>query len=127
MDWYLMTRDGWSISVHQFIELLNSRWPLVKFKSAFSSEGFRSIDFQLEMSNSTIDGSLGGEGSTITYNGAMRDCAEFALWYGSMISPEAKPLMLFDEGYNHSIELGEKTTLEDILLAFKNKPSQQNT
>ncbi|WNG14995.1 hypothetical protein [Cystobacter fuscus] len=124
MDWYLMTRDGWSISVQQFVALLKSRWPLLKLKDASSPEGFRSIDFQLEMSNSTIDGSLGGEGSTIINNGALRDCAEFALWYGLMISPEAKPLTLFDESYNHRIELGEKTTLEDILLTFKNKPNQ---
>jgi hypothetical protein len=124
MDYFLMTREGWSISVHQFIELLKSRWPLIKIKPASSPEGFRAIDFQLEMTNSTVDGSLGGEGSTILYNGALRDCAEFALWYGSMIPPEAQPLMLFDEGYNHSIELGEKTTLEDILLTFTSKPNQ---
>jgi hypothetical protein len=124
MDYFLMAREGWRISAHQFIDLLKSRWPLLEFKPASSPAGFRLIDFQLEMANSTIDGTLGGEGSTIIYNGALRDCAEFALWYGSMTPPEAKPLILFDEGYNHSIELGKETTLEDILFTFKNKPSQ---
>jgi hypothetical protein len=124
MDYFLMAREGWSISVHQFIELLKSRWPLLKVRPASSPDGFRSIDFQLDMANSTIDGSLGSEGSAITYNGALHDCAEFALWYGSMLPPEAKPLLLFDEGYNRSIELGEETRLEDILLVFKNRPIQ---
>jgi len=76
------------------------------------------------MAHSTMDGSLSSEGSTIICNGALRDCAEFALWYRSMLPPEAKPLLLFDEGYNRSIELREGTTLEDILHAFKNKPIQ---
>ncbi len=122
MDYFLMAREGWSISIHQFVELLKSRWPLLKVKPASSPDGFRSIDFQFEMANSTLDGSLTQEGSTIICNGALRDCAEFALWYHSMLPPEAKPLLLFDEGYNRSIELREGTTLEDILHAFKNKP-----
>ncbi|MFY0573680.1 hypothetical protein ACN28S_04280 [Cystobacter fuscus] len=91
MDYFLLARAGWRTSVHQFIDSLKSRWPLLKIKPASSPEGFRSIDFQLEMANSTIDGSLSGEGSTIIYNGALRDCAEFALWYGSMIPPKPSP------------------------------------
>lgn len=123
MDYFLTAREGWSISVQRFLELLKSRWPLLKIKPASSPNGFRALDFQFEMAHSTIDGSLASEGSTVIYNGAMLDCAEFALWYCSMLPPDAKPMLFFDEGYNLSIELGEKTTLEEILHAFKNKPS----
>ncbi len=124
MDYFLMAREGWSISAHQLIELLKSRWPLLKVGPASSPNGFRAIDFHFEMANSTIDGSLSSDGSTLICNGALRDCADLALWYHTMLPPEARPLLLFDEGYNRSIEIKEGTTHEDILRAFKNKPIQ---
>lgn len=124
MDYFLMARKGWVMSTHHFIDILRSRWPSLKVATASSPDGFRAIDFQFDMLNSTIDGSLGGEGSILIYNGALRDCAEFALWYVSVLPLDAKPLMLFDEGYNRSIELGGGTTLSDVLDTFSNKPIQ---
>jgi hypothetical protein len=32
--------------------------------------------------------------------------------------PKGRPFLLFDEGYNHSIELRPETTVEDIISAL---------
>jgi hypothetical protein len=74
------------------------------------------------MKESTVLGALNREGSAVIYYGDIRDCAEFALWYQAVV-PEARPLLLFDEGYNRSIELRPKTTVEDIIRALCDDPS----
>ncbi|KFA90560.1 hypothetical protein [Archangium violaceum] len=70
------------------------------------------------MSESSIDGHLNLEGSTVVFHGAPGDCAEFALEYRA-IFPQGQPFLLFDEGYNRSIELRPETTGEDIVSALQ--------
>jgi hypothetical protein len=61
------------------------------------------------------------EGSTVVFYGTPRDCAEFALEYQALF-PRGQPFLLFDEGYNRSIELRPETTTEDILRALHDAP-----
>jgi hypothetical protein len=48
-------------------------------------------------------------------------CAEFALGYQA-IFPKGQPFLLFDEGYNRSIELRPETTSENIVSALHDTP-----
>jgi hypothetical protein len=118
MDYFLLAREGWGISEQQLAQLLRAHWPSVRIEKITKPTDSHSIEFQLPMKESTLQGALNREGSTIIYFGAMRDCAEFALWYQSVVPPEGHPLLLFDEGYNRSIELQARTTVEDILEAL---------
>ncbi len=115
MDYFLLAREGWGISEQQLTRLLQAHWPSVRIEKITKPTDSHCIEFQLPMKESTLMGALNREGSTIIYFGAMRDCAEFALWYQSVVPPEALPLQLFDEGYNRNIELQTKTTVADIL------------
>jgi hypothetical protein len=121
MDYFLMGREGWSLSEQQFIQLLRFRWPSATIKPIDIPRGARSVDFRIQMSESSIDGHFNLEGSTVVFYGDIRDCAEFALWYQTSM-PEGWPFLLFDEGYNHSIELRPETTAEDIISALHGAP-----
>jgi hypothetical protein len=123
MDYFLMAREGWTLSAQQFVEILKSRWPLVHVRPAEIPGGVRVIEFQFEMADSTMNGALHRGGATVILNGALRDCIEFVLWYRSRLPPEARPMLFFDEGYNRDIEIQDGTTLEDVLRAFTNKPA----
>ena len=121
MDYFLMGREGWCLSAQELIELLASRWPSATIKSVDIPGGSYSVDFRIRLSESLIDGHFNPEGSTVVFYGAIRDCAEFALWYQASL-PKGRPFRLFDEGYNHSIELWPETTVEDIINALHDAP-----
>jgi hypothetical protein len=121
MDYFLMSREGWCLSEQEFIQFLTSRWPSATLKSVDIPGGSRSVDFRIRMAESLIDGHLNLEDSTIVFYGAVRDCAEFALGYQATM-PKGRPFLLFDEGYNHSIELQPETTVEDIISALHGAP-----
>jgi len=112
-----MGREGWGLSAQEFIQTLTSQWYSAAIEPVDVPGGTRSIDFRIQMSESSIDGHFNLEGSTVVFYGAIRDCAEFALWYQTPM-PEGRPFLLFDEGYNHSIELRPETTVEDIIRAL---------
>jgi len=118
MDYFLLAREGWGISEQQLTQLLRAQWPSIHIEKITKPTDSHCIEFQLPMKESPLQGALNRDGSAIIYFGAMRDCAEFALWYQSVVPPEARPLQLFDEGYNRSIELQDRTTVEDILNAL---------
>jgi hypothetical protein len=122
MDYFLMSRNRRSIEVQRFTDLLASRWPSSKVKRISDPQDHHSVEFQLPMSESTVLGALNREGSTVIFYGALRDCAEFALWYQSAV-PELCPLIMFDEGYDRSIDLRTDTTAEDIIQALCDEPS----
>ncbi|PTL76240.1 hypothetical protein [Vitiosangium sp. GDMCC 1.1324] len=122
MDYFLMARDDWRIQTERFVELLASEWPAVKLKLIPDPQDNHAVEFRLPMKESMVLGALNREGSAIIYYGALRDCAEFALWYQSVV-PEAQPFLLFDEGYNCSIELKPETTAEEIIRALGGGPS----
>lgn len=121
MDYFLMGREGWGLSEQEFIQFLSSRWPSALIKSVDVPGGARSVDFRIQMSESTVDGHFNLGGSTVVFYGAPRDCAEFALGYQA-IFPKGQPFLLFDEGYSRSIELRPETTIEDIANALHDTP-----
>ena len=122
MDYFLMSRDRRSIEVERFIDLLRARWPTSRLKTLPDPEDQHSVEFELPMEESTLLGSLNREGSTVMFYGAIRDCAGFALWYQSVV-PELCPLLMFDEGYDRSIDLQPGTTAGDIIHALTDEPS----
>jgi len=121
MDYFLIGREGWSLSEQEFIQFLTARWHSATIKPVDIPGGSRSVDFRIRMSESSIEGHFNLEGSTVVFYGAIRDCAEFALWYQTSM-PEGRPFLLFDEGYNHSLELRSETTVEDIIRALHGAP-----
>jgi hypothetical protein len=116
-----MGREGWSLSEQEFIQVLTSRWPSASIRLVDIPGGRRSIDFRIQMPESVLDGHFNLEGSTVVFYGAPRYCAEFALEYQALF-PEGQPFLLFDEGYNRSIELRPETTAENIIHALHDAP-----
>ena len=121
-----MSRHRRSIKVERFIDLLGSQWPGGKIKNLVDLEDHHSVEFELPMEESTLLGSLNREGSTLVFYGAIRDCAMFALWYQSA-APDVCPLLMFDEGYERSIDIHPGTTPRDIIHALSDElPDDQD-
>jgi hypothetical protein len=121
VDYFLVGREGWSITEQEFIELVLSRWPSATINPVGLPGGTRSIDFRMQMPESVMEGHFNIKGSTVVFYGTIHDCAGFALWYQTALS-EGGPFLLFDEGYNRSIELRPDTSVEDILGTFHDAP-----
>jgi hypothetical protein len=121
VDYFLMGREGWSLTEQEFIRLLNSRWPSATIKRVAIPGGDLAVDFRVPMSESVIDGHFNIKGSAVVFYGDIRDCAEFSLWYKAAL-PTGQPFLLFDEGYNRDIQLQPETTVEDIISALRDEP-----
>jgi hypothetical protein len=115
-----MGRESWSLTEQEFIRFLLSRWPSATIKPVDIPGGARAVDFRVQMTESIIDGHFSTNGSTVVFYGAIRDCAEFALWYKAAM-PTGEPFLLFDEGYTRRMELQPSTTVQDIIGALDNE------
>lgn len=107
---------GWSMSVSDFVRRLSERWP-----DARTQQHDDELRFELQLV-AALSGSLERLGKTqspslvIDY-GDLRDCAELAHWYRSIV-PAQQELLFCDEGMNGRIFLKPDTTPDDILHAF---------
>jgi hypothetical protein len=117
-------RPNWSIPPQEFARKMISRWPttIINEQGPESSTYF---DFELDMPHSLVVGGFGRSGSTFIMDGDLRDMAQLALWFRSIV-PAEHPLVFCDEacGYadGYSIALTPKTTEEEILNAFEFSP-----
>lgn len=117
MNYCLMTQSGHNIEPEYFMKLLAARWPAAVIKFVSDPQDGHAVEFRLSMGSSTMEGALNREGSGLIYAGAIRDCAEFALWCQATF-PEGQPYLMFDEGYNRHISLRLDTTREEIVSAL---------
>lgn len=104
-----------------FAGKLVARWP-----DAIIEEMEKELEFQLKMLHGILYGSLGRlertqSPSLVIGNGDFEDCADFVLWYRSIV-PRTQALLFCDEGYDSKIMLEPGTTQADIFRAFKYTP-----
>ncbi|HSP79054.1 MAG TPA: hypothetical protein VLQ93_11020 [Myxococcaceae bacterium] len=114
-NYTLLDRSGWSIPPRDFARLLRSRWPDAQVEELSDTEGPRSVEFRVPMAHhSQVEGSLKRQVPAPVFTGALRDCAEFAVWCSSL-APSRDWLLSCDQGHLH---LEPHTTVEDIVRAL---------
>jgi hypothetical protein len=123
MDYYLMAKGGWALTAEAMSRFLAERWPGVRLTQVENPRSSHGLEFELPMTDSLLRGSLHRKGNAIIFFGDMPECAEFVLWFRSVV-PASVPLFLCDENVSDGVDLTDTSTKEDVLRALKYVPQQ---
>jgi hypothetical protein len=123
MDYYLMVKGDWALTADAVCWFLAERWPGVRFERVESSRSSHCLEFEIPIAGTRLRGSLHRKGNAIIFLGDMPECAEFVLWFRSVV-PASIPLFLCDENVSDRVELTDTSTREDVLRALKYAPQR---
>ena len=121
---YLITPDqpnSWKINPVDCIENLEKYWHDTTIKTITNPDDYYSIEWVIKIpeKGTRLDGALHRDGQGISLDGYLEDCANFAIWFRSLV-PENQELIFYDQGYNYCLKLQPKTTISDIIQLFIN-------
>jgi len=107
----------WKLEPAALAEQLRRAWPAVHVQVVENPERRHAIEWDMAMDRGPLQGSIDREGQAIHLDSDIRNCAQFAVWFRSII-PHEQALIFFDEGYAVDIPLDAATTEATIVSAF---------
>jgi hypothetical protein len=117
MKYYIITEKEGLPSASDFTSRLVARWPGATVEQIPNPERSYALEFQIPMAHSHVEGLLDRAGSSINFEGDLRDMSEFVQWCRSLIPPHLR-LIFCDEGMNGEVKVTPPMTAADILQAF---------
>jgi hypothetical protein len=117
MKYYIITEEEGLPSASDFSSRLAARWPGASVDLISNPERSYALEFQVPMAHSPVEGLLDRTGSSINFEGDLRDMSEFVQWCRSLIPPQLR-LIFCDEGMNGEVKVTPPMTAADILQAF---------
>jgi len=117
MKYYIITEKDGLPSAADFTSMLTARWPGSTVEQISNQARSYALEFQLPMAHSHVEGLLDRTGSSINFEGDLRDMSEFVEWCRSLIPPHLR-LVFCDEGMNGEVKVTPLMTATDILQAF---------
>ncbi|HYO54191.1 hypothetical protein [Archangium sp.] len=123
MDYYIMARGNWALPAADMGRLLVERWPGAHVEEVENPQSVHCLEFEIPLSRTRLRGSLHRKGHAVIFFGDMPECAEFVLWFRSVV-PGAVPLFLCDENVSEGIDLTAASTPEDVLRALRYSPQE---
>ena len=121
MDYFLMARGNWTLTAAAMARFLAERWPEVQIEEVRNPRSIHSLEFEMPIAGARLRGTLHRKGNSVVFFGDMPECAEFVLWFRSVV-PADVPLFVCDENVSEGINLTESSTSEDVLRALKYLP-----
>ncbi len=121
---YLITppeSTDWRIDVEVFKENLVKKWSNLSLNPIVNAEDYYCLEWVImpPQCQQRLDGALHRDRQGISLDGSLEDCAEFAIWFRHLV-PSAQSLILYDQGYNFQVNLGNTITTIAIIEAFSN-------
>jgi hypothetical protein len=117
MKYYIITETEGLPPASDFTSRLTARWPGTTVEQISNPERSYALEFQVPMAHSHVEGLLDRTGSSINFEGDLRDMSEFVQWCRTLISPHLR-LIFCDEGMNGEVKVTPPMTAADILQAF---------
>jgi hypothetical protein len=118
---YLITppeSTNWKIDQNQFMNQLTQAALEIDLNSVANPEDYHIIEGKIKFPNTQkLAIALHRDLQGISLDGLIEDCAKFAIWFRSVV-PLSQALVFYDQGYNHHLNLLEKTKEGDILQTF---------
>lgn len=118
MKYYIITETGGLPPASDFASRLTARWPGTTVERISNPERSYALEFQVPMAHSQVEGLLDRTGSSINFEGDLRNMSEFVQWCRSLIPPHLR-LIFCDEGMNGEVKVTPPMTAVDILQAFR--------
>lgn len=123
MSFFAISTGSWSIPAQDFMLRMRSRWPGVVIREVTSPDTSNLLTFELTMPHSeAVDGALQSAGKSIYLDSDLRDAAQLALWFRSLVPP-SEPMVFCDESMSGYLDLNSDTTETDIFRAFDYEPA----
>ena len=119
---YLITppeATDWKINSKALRDNLKKSWSQIEFKMVTNPDDYYCLEWIIinPETRQRIDGALHRDEQGISLDGYIQDCATFAVWFRSLVSP-SQNLLFYDQGFNSHIELQENTTESEIIKPF---------
>lgn len=108
---------SWRMEPSAFVADLLTRWPTAKVQYEADSET-HSHFWVVQMSHDVLEGRFFRDDEGVALDGDMRDCADFALWFRSLVPPEQE-LWFYDQSYSAHVKLKPNTTATTVEAAFE--------
>ncbi len=118
MNFFVITERQALIDASQFTRSVRSRWPEAVVDDVRNPASSHVLEFRVPMPHGELTGSLNREECAVAFIGDLRDCAAFALWCRSWISP-GEPVTFCDESMRASLDLTAASTLAELVQAFE--------
>lgn len=83
---------------------LAERWPGVHVEDVKNPQSSHCLEFEIPIAGTRLLGSLNRKGNAVIFFGDMPECAEFVLWFRSVV-PATVPLFLCDENVSEGVDL----------------------
>jgi hypothetical protein len=109
------------INIEEFINSLQSKWQDIEICVIDNPSRIYQLEWIISQEKLNLEGALSQTRRCVALDGDVRDCAEFALWFRSLIDCEYQ-LVFYDQAYSVDIELREETTIDDIVQFFVLNP-----
>ncbi|HEX2570472.1 MAG TPA: hypothetical protein VH877_13020 [Polyangia bacterium] len=112
-------QTDWRMDIDSFERDLRQKWPNATIERRPPSDSFHALTWTINGQNDQlrIDGAITRTGQTIHLDGDVHACAAFARWFRSK-TPDAQPLLFYDESYSADVPLRLDTTEDQIAHPF---------
>ncbi len=117
MKFYIITEEEGLPEASDFASRLSARWSGAKVKQISDPKWSHTLEFQVPMAHSNVEGLLDRTGGSINFEGDIQDMSEFVQWCRSLV-PAHLRLIFCDEGLNGEVKVTPPMTASDILQAF---------
>ena len=109
-------QPDWHLTPAEFVGALKRNWPEVRIVSE-TPDQYHSVEFELPLRYSCIDGSLDSAGDTLALDADARDAAAVAVWFRTIV-PAQVPLILWDAGYARSVPVTASSDAGTLAATF---------
>jgi hypothetical protein len=110
--------DRLEISGESLLSELRAMWPQSETVRPADATQAYAWDFRSSHDNVELRVFLTGDGTAIVIEGEHHVCLEFAAWLRTCIAAE-HPLILFDSGYDHCVDLVPSVTAADLSSVWR--------
>jgi hypothetical protein len=124
MNYFVSPPDKTDLKIEsaQFINRLKADWQNIDIRATDNQD--YSLEWIIPIKNRRLEGSLERTEPCVVLDGDVRDCANFALWFRSLVERKYR-LFFYDQAYSADIELREKTTIDNIMKLFMSNPIEE--
>ena len=107
-----ITNTDLDVSPENLKMALVARWPGARIEDI--SEGNRLFTWVFVAPHGLLDGYLNRKRQVVVLEGDVRDCAEFAQWYRSLVDAQYE-LSFYDDSYSNSIPVTGNTAIGELV------------
>ncbi len=107
----------WKVDPEQLGPRLKEFSPCVEIRAQEECSTAHRIEWTWPTPDGLVEGSLDVECTGVVVDGDVRHCAEFAVWFRTLV-PKEQELLFYDEGYSADLLIFPESTAADLAAPF---------